>query len=331
LHHRVPFAVPTLLACLILAGSAHAQSPDRWVADADEARATLPAATGDHSVTGAVMACAEQRWTLRLEVADPDGLAPGEGTLTIGTQPPYEAAATVEDERLVLAVPSQAIEPIKAGLRLALAFEGPLAQAVGAPSFPLRGSRLALQDVEEACSRPDMSAYDEVAFSRYSPHIALARTLRQADIEAFTASTTLQAELTAAMVDFGSGRRVLFTRICGASSWYFGLTGCNVTGFAEEREDAAQEGPQDAPNEVDTDAAEADTGDAAQPDGAIPGEAPAATWRIVYDSEGVLLHVDPLRAGREWPDLVTLPLKGTAEMSRWRWDGASYTLLDPSG
>jgi hypothetical protein len=327
LHHRVPSAFPTLLAGLILAGSAHAQSPDRWVAEADEARATLPAATGEHSVTGAAMACAEQRWTLRLEVADPDVLEPGEATLTIGTQPPYEAAATVEDALLVLAVPAQAIEPIKAGLRLELAFEGPLAQTVGAPSFPLRGSRLALQDVEEACSRPDMSAYDEVAFSRYSPHIALARTLRQDDIEAFTASTTLQAELTAAMVDFGSGRRVLFTRICGASSWYFGLTGCNVTGFAEEREDAAQEGAAENP----TDEVDADTVGAAQPDNAAPGEAPAANWRIVYDSEGVLLHVDPLRAGREWPDLVTLPLKGTAEMSRWRWEGGSYTLLDPSG
>lgn len=327
MRHRAPSAVPTLLAGLILAGSAHAQSPDRWVADADEARATLPAATGEHAVTGAVMACAEQRWTLRLEVADAEGLIPGEGTLTIGTQPPYEAAATVEDERLVLAVPSQAIEPIKAGLRLALAFEGPLAQAVGAPSFPLRGSRLALQDVEEACSRPDMSAYDEVAFSRYSPHIALARTLRQADIEAFTASTTLQAELTAAMVDFGADRRVLFTRICGASSWYFGLTGCNVTGFVEEREDAAAQGAGADP----TDEVEADAEGASPADDAAPEEAPAATWRIVYDSEGVLLHVDPLRAGREWPDLVTLPLKGTAEMSRWRWDGGSYTLLDPSG
>src|SRR5690606_19489318 len=91
-------------------------------------------------------------------------------------------------------------------------------------------------------------------------------------------------------VEFGDGRRVLFTRLCG-SSWYFGATGCNVTGFA----------PGD-------------------------GATTAKPWRIVYDTENVHLYTDPESAEGGWRDIVTLPVGTGGSGKVWRWSGAAYAL-----
>jgi hypothetical protein len=89
------------------------------------------------------------------------------------------------------------------------------------------------------------------------------------------------------MAEFDDGRRVLFTRLCG-SSWYYGASGCNITGFAPD----------------------------AKGDG----------WRVVYDSENVHLHTDPRAVTDGWPDIVTLPVRTGGAGLVWRWDGKAYAL-----
>jgi hypothetical protein len=133
-----------------------------------------------------------------------------------------------------------------------------------------------------------MSAYRGVTFTPFSSYMALAKRLREDDLGQFRLATSSEPELTAAMAEFGDGRRVLFTRICG-SSWYFGRSGCNIAGFAPDRGE----------NE----------------------------WRLVYDTEGVLLHIDDSSDEYGWPDLVTLPLRARGEASTWRWQGSHYRLL----
>ncbi len=142
--------------------------------------------------------------------------------------------------------------------------------------------------MEEACTPPDMSAYRALTFSPFSSYMAVARGLREDDIAQFRLATSSEPELTVAMAEFGNGRRALFTRLCG-SSWYFGRTGCNVTGF----------GPAEEEDE----------------------------WRVVYDSEGAALYIDHASDEYGWPDLVTLPLRGQGKASTWRWRGSQYWLL----
>ena len=294
------FALPVRLRgakCLamlsLLAGPAAAQAPDRWAADEIEARATLPLPRGSEKVSAATLSCAAQRWTLRLDIAEADGLAGVEAQMRIdGSGFPVRLA--VQPGGLAIAVPRAALDPLRNGLRLDVDFSDSLEEAVGDLTFSLRGSKIAIAAVEERCTLRDMSPYRPVTFTPYSSYINLARALRKDDIDAFAAATTMQPVLDAAMAEFGEGRRVLFTRLCG-SSWYFGASGCNITGFAPEpaREEAAE-------------------GETAPP------------WRVVYDTENVVLHTDPQSAARGWPDLVTLPVRSAGPGRIWRWDGVAY-------
>jgi hypothetical protein len=170
-----------------------------------------------------------------------------------------------------------------------LDFAGALDEAVGDAAFALRGSRIAITAAQERCSLRDMSAYTPVTFTPFSSYMALARELRKDDIAGFRLSTASEPALVAAMAEFDGGRRVLFTRLCG-SSWYYGASGCNVTGFA-------------------------------------PKAAPDAGWRVVYDTENVLLYTDPATAESGWRDIVTLPARGPGSASVWRWNGSAYALF----
>jgi hypothetical protein len=107
-------------------------------------------------------------------------------------------------------------------------------------------------------------------------------------MDAFRLATASEPVLSVAMAELGEGRRLLLTRLCG-SSWYYGASGCNVTGFALRSD--------------------------------------ARSWRVALESEGVLLHLDDARASSGWPDLVTLPLRGPGQPRRWRWNGGGYGLL----
>lgn len=264
---RPLLAAPILLA---LGSNAFAQTPDRWAADETEARATLPAA-GD---TNATLSCAAQRWTLAFPLAADLAVDDGLVVMTVDGRP-FELSAVLDDGSLSLRIPREALEPLRNGLRMELAFSGALESAVGTPSFPLRGSKLAISAVEERCTLRDMSAYQPLTFTPFSSYLNLARTLREDDIKAFERATASQPQLTVAMSELDEGRRLLFTRLCG-SSWYYGLSGCNITGFAPQADTVAE---GDAETET--------------------------TWRVVYDTENVLLHLDPKSQSHGWPDLVT--------------------------
>jgi len=132
-----------------------------------------------------------------------------------------------------------------------------------------------------------MSAYTPVTFTPYSSYTKLGRELREEDIKGFRVSTASEPELTVAMAEFDGGRRVLFTRLCG-SSWYYGASGCNITGFAP----------------------------AGEGDG----------WRAVYDTENVHLYTDSRAVTDGWPDIVTLPARNQGVGLIWRWDGKAYAL-----
>lgn len=270
---------------LFSAGAALAQAGDRWAAHEFEARALLPAAQGATKVAGAALACDAQRWRLELTLADGAPAADGEAVLEVDRRT-FELKA-VAGGGLALALPRAAIEPLKEGTRMALDFAGALDEAVGDAAFALRGSRLAITSAQDRCSLRDMSAYTPVTFTPFSSYLELARELRKDDIAGFRLSTASEPELAAAMAEFDGAKRVLFTRLCG-SSWYYGASGCNVTGFAP---DAAGEG-----------------------------------WRTVYDSENVHLYTDPRAVTDGWPDIVTLPARTGRPGLVWRWDGKAYAL-----
>ncbi len=274
-----------------LAQPALAQGGDKWAAHESEPRATLPAAQGETRVSGGVLSCDAQRWRLDLTVADGAELSDGDVLIEVDKRA-FEARAVAADGALSLALPRAAVEPLKEGIRMRLDFTGPLEEAIGDASFALRGSRLAITPAQNRCSLRDMSAYTPVTFTPFTSYMNLARELRKDDIAEFRLSTASTPELVAAMAEFDGSRRVLFTRLCG-SSWYYGASGCNITGFAPDA-----------------------TGDG---------------WKAVYDSENVHLHTDPGAVTDGWPDLVTLPARAKGGGAGgpgliWRWDGNAYAL-----
>lgn len=282
-----------LLAGSILLGTgvdAIAQSGERWSADEMEARATLPAAGN----VVASLSCEAQRWTMTFPVAADADVDDGLAILTVDGRP-FELSAVLEDANVSLRIPREALEPLKNGSRMELTFSGTLETAVGALAFPLRGSKLAISAVEERCTRRDMSAYRPITFTSFSSYQNLARSLREDDIKAFETATASRPQLSLAMTEFGEGRRLLFTRLCG-SSWYYGLSGCNITGFAPQADRVAE------------------------------GDTEETGWRTVYDTENVSLYLDPASQSHGWPDLVTLPARGSGSGLVWRWDGRGYDL-----
>lgn len=287
---RAAFRATLLLAAsaAVTAGTARAQASDRWSAGESGAVATLPAATGDSGVEQATLACTAQRWTLTLSLAALGGGEAGAGAVLRIDRRTFDTTAALDGGTVAIAMPSEAIRPLKDGLRLAVEIDGLVGGMLGEVAFSLRGSRVAIDAVEERCSLRDMTGYTPVTLTPYSSYMNLARELRAGDIEAFTAATSARPELTVAMSEFDEGRRILFTRLCG-SSWYYGASGCNITGFAPEGEG----------------------------------------WRIAYDTENVHLFLDPRSRTDGWPDLATLPVRGRGEARLWRWDGKAYALVGP--
>ena len=279
-------------AALLASAPALAQTSERWAAHEFEASAILPAAQGETAVTQATLSCEAQRWRLHLGIEGDAALSGGDAVLEVDARS-FAATAAPAGDGLALAVPRAAIEPLKAGLRLRIDLSGDLEAAVGDPQFHLRGSRVAISAAQERCSLRDMSAYTPVTFTPFTSYMKLARELRQGDIAGFRLSTASEPELVAAMAEFDGGRRVLFTRLCG-SSWYYGASGCNITGFA--------------------------------PDEGGEGEEEGKGWRVVYDTENVHLHTDPQAVTDGWPDIVTLPARGGGAGLIWRWDGNAYAL-----
>lgn len=281
-------AVATAFAAFIASPQpADAQEPPRWEADAAGAVATIPLPEGTELVESATLSCSADAWTLALGIGGEAELEDGPATLVVDGRG-FPAPATAEGRMLRLPVPLDAIEPLKAGARMSVDFDGALEALLGDPVFALRGSRVAITAAEERCPPPDMSGYEAVAFSAEGEDTLLMRQLRAADIAAFAQATASAPEAAAALVELEGDRRLLFTRLCG-SSWYYGLSGCNVTGFAQG--------------------------------GGIE------EWQVVYDTEGVHVYLDGNEAADGWPDIVTLPMRARGEQRRWHWEGGAYALV----
>lgn len=229
-----------------------------------------------------------QRWRLEI-VTD---RAPDDPAASMEVDGRVFALRKLPDTQgLAFGVPRAALGPLGNGLRLKLLLPSGTGVAPDEAIFSLRGSKLAIAAVQDRCTPRDMSAYTPVTFTPYSSYIRLGRDLRQDDIDAFRLSTASEPQLDVAMAEFDGGRRVLFTRLCG-SSWYYGASGCNITGHAPDGDDG---------------------------------------WKTVYDTENVHLHTDPAALTDGWPDLVTLPARREGGQAAgagliWRWDGRRYAL-----
>ena len=156
-------------------------------------------------------------------------------------------------------------------------------------AFGLDGSRKAIEAVAPRCSQVDMSSYEAVMFSETDRSVETARTLLAGEISLFRAATAKLPTLGATMIDVDGGM-LLFAKLCGSNS-YYGKSGCNLTGFSSKGE---------------TDA-----------------------WEEVYNTDGLLLYTDPKALANGWPDLLTLPMSGGSEVSRWRWNGRAFAVTDP--
>lgn len=286
----LPRLVP-ILSVLLVAGASPAAAADIWAADAYEARVTLPDPEPGTPVTGGTMACAADAWTLTLATRAGATVAGADGTARIavplGT---FEAPSKAVAGGIEIAVPRAALEPLMRSTRLTIGFVGGADEV----RFPLAGSRRAITAAQTLCSRIDMPAANSVPLTPYSSYLLLTRDLRRSDIDDFVDSTGGTPRLRAGMVEIDAARRLLFSEMCG-STWYYGVTGCSLIGYAPV------EGK-----------------DAEKPQG----------WRIVYETEGVYLYVDPDAAHEGWPDLLAYRADAPTQAMRWVWKERSYALED---
>jgi hypothetical protein len=285
----VPHALLAIASLACLAAPANAQ--EVWSSDPFQALVTLPAPQPGSPVISASMSCAEQVWTLSLSFPMSVRVAGATGTAFIAVpRETFEAPSKAVAGGVEIIVPNRALEPIKAATRLSISFAG----AAGEIRFPLTGSRRAITAAEALCSRRTVPLANSVPLTPYSSYLLLARELRQADISEFELSTMSQPSLRAGMVEIGEGRRLLFAELCG-STWYYGVSGCNLAGYAP-----------------------------------VAGKDPATPegWHAVYETEGVFLYTDPDAASEGWPDLIAYPMKADSERTRWIWNGDRYEPAD---
>ena len=261
--------------------------------------AMLPAPESGTPVTGGVLLCDAQVWTLSLALLPGETIegANGRATLTARGEP-FSVSSALGNATIDLHVPFQALEPMKAGTRLQLAFEG----AERPVRFALTGSRRAITAVEGACSPRQLPVENRIDLIAASPHLETGRRLRADDIRDFVISTNILPELRVAYLDLDGRRQLLFTEICG-SSWYYGVSGCNVAGHARLSPAAAGN---------------------ASPEGSAGPDLEG--WEMVFESEGVHLYTEPDKLRDGWPDLVAIPLKPGFEDKLWTWNGRGYVV-----
>ncbi|MDP3897372.1 MAG: hypothetical protein Q8Q62_11925 [Mesorhizobium sp.] len=248
----------------------------------------LPAPSQARGITGGELRCAEQRWHLALSF-DPVAAAPAmpvAANLAVDGQV-FELGGDVKDQEVALPISNVLVQLFKAGTRLTVEIAATPSLRAG---FSLRGSRRAIDAAAPFCSKPDMSRYQRIVLSPYSPLVQLAAELRKDEIRLFRQATTAEPTVGAEMIELADGKRMLLAEICG-SSWYYGVSGCNLAGFV--REDSSAE------------------------------------WRIVYDTEGADLYIDRGLTIGGWPKLIALPKQGGGEAVSWLWSGAGYVASDP--
>jgi hypothetical protein len=283
---RKPLGTAVLAAACGWASPALAA--DRWEPVAGEAAITLPDPLQAKGIAGASLACAEQKWTLSLTPAPDATVRPGEmaARLFVGAQM-FEVAAMAADGKLFVPVVSLAIAPMKAGTRAKITI-GDAEPALEA-TFPLRGSKVAIETAEPFCSKRDMSGYERIGLTPYSSYLLEAKELRKDEIRLFRQATSSEPVVSATKSVMQDGRSLLFVELCG-STWYYGASGCNAAVFARLSD--------------------------------------AAEWKQVYDAEGADFYLDTGALVDGWPNLITLPKKGGGDEVLWAWSDDGYAVTE---
>ena len=273
----------------LVMGTSAATAQSTWTAAEGTATVTMAAPVETDIVTAGTMTCAAGAWTMHLTLAEASRLDDASGTATLSFfLGRWDAQWKSTPTGVELAIPRAAIDPLMRSSRFSIISEERGVEI----RFPLAGSRRALTEAEALCPPRIMPVENSVHLTPFSSYAALAGRLRKDDIEEFRISTTMTPRLRAGMVEIGPDRRLLFGELCG-SSWYFGVSGCNLAGFAP-----------------------VEGADPSTPEG----------WRPVYESEGVFLYTDPDQATQGWPDLLAIPLRDGSDETRWRWNGTEYEI-----
>lgn len=284
---RILKSIPFMLT--MCAGVAPAMGADFWIADETRAFITLPDPEPGSPVTGGTMSCSEQAWTMTLTLEMGALVAGATGTAVFATYfGSVEARSELVSGAIEIGIPHELLEPLMRSSRVGISFVGGSDEI----RLPLKGSRKAITVASRLCSRRVMPVANSIPLTPFSSYLMLARQLRASDIDDFALSTATEPKIRAGMVEIGAGRRLLFTELCG-STWYYGRSGCNLTGYAP-----------------------------------VEGQDPATPegWRIVYETEGVFLYTDPAASHDGWPDLIAYSMLDTNEQLRWVWDGGEYRL-----
>lgn len=215
------------MALVLASPCSSAFASDRWEEAGSGAVAILPVPSRATAITGGSLACAEQRWSLRLRTEPRPAGPPLAAKVTIDRSA-FAVAAEYGTGVFTVAVSSEMLEALKASSRLAVVL-GPGTEAPQA-SFALRGSQKVIEAIAPRCSPVDLGPFQPVTLSETDAAAALAEPLLAGEVKLFRAATSGTPKLAAARVDRGEGREMLFASLCG-SSWYYGRSGCSLFGY----------------------------------------------------------------------------------------------------
>jgi hypothetical protein len=276
---------------IALFAAAPAWSSDRWEEAASGAVAILPAPEKADGISGASLYCAEQRWSFLFR-PEAGAIVPGARLSGRVTVAGVPFAVQATETNGLLGAPIPF--EILEPLKATARMGVAIGEGEAAVSavFPLRASRTVIDAIAARCSPVDMSAYQRLTLSEIDPAVAQAEDLLADEARLFRAATGRQPIYAAKLLELADGKALLFASICGSNS-YYGDSGCTLAAFA--RLGVGQE------------------------------------WRPVYNTEGVLLHIDPAAASGGFPGIVTLPVSGGAEPSHWVWTGATYQIREAAG
>lgn len=285
-----PVATCCALAAGLLFGAAlPAAAADRWEEAGSGAVAILPAPKAAVGITGGSFYCIEQRWAFLFRLAPDSGVSAG----TIEKAKLTAGEELFEADAEISAETARVKVPsdILVALKDAAGLKVEIGAGKTAPKaiFNLRSSKLVIEAIAPSCSQIDMSAYQAVSLSPIDVAVPVASALLADEIKLFRAFTETNPVVSTVALDIAADKRLMFASLCG-STRYFGDSGCSLTGYAA-------------------------TGAGSE-------------WRMVYETEGMLLYTDPAGAEDGWPDIVTLPALGGTEPMHWTWSGDQYQLRD---
>ena len=263
---------------------------DRWEEAGSGAVAILPTPKSASGIAGGSLYCSEQRWAFLFRLAPDTALGVGSGKARLAA-----ADQALELDAEIAADTAKVDVPREVLLPLkegsGLKVEIRAGKTAVTATFDLSASRAVIEAVAPRCSQIDMSAYEPVTLSQTDPEVPEATKLLKGEIKLFREFTQDEPVIAATTLNLEGGKRLMFASLCGSTS-YFGDSGCSLTGYATEGADGA--------------------------------------WRMVYETDGVLLYLDRAHTGDGWPNLITLPMVGGTEPTRWSWSGEQYDATEPA-